>query len=144
MLTKYNLHARILSWSNKWIYIQGVFTMPGKKTVKRVADQTRTGFLSNNDNNPDSGTLERSERSVHERIKTTTESKEIICAVIYGRYVFKRKSRETVSVSEALTVCGYNLDEEMEKRRAKGWEYVKGLEFDWERIRALKSVEGII
>jgi len=53
--------------------------------------------------------------------------------------VFKRKSRETVPVQEVLRICGYPGDEDMEKKRVEGWEYVKGLEHDWDRDRALQS-----
>jgi len=74
---------------------------------------------------------------------TTTSNGETICAVIYGRYVFKRRTRETVPVQEVLRLCGYTGDDEIEKRRADSWEYVKGLERDWEKARALKSARDI-
>ena len=76
-------------------------------------------------------------------VPKTTESGETICAVIYGRYVFKRKTRETITVPEALEICGYPVDGEMERRRALGWEYVKGLERDWDTDRALESARDI-
>lgn len=74
-------------------------------------------------------------------VSSVTNSGEIICAVIYGRYVFKRKNRETLPVAEVLSLCGYTGDEEIERRRAEGWEYVKGLEQDWDKERALQSAQ---
>jgi len=79
----------------------------------------------------------------NETLATTTLKGETICAVIYGRYVFKRRTRETVPVGEVLELCGYTGDHEIEKKRVHGWEYVKGLEQDWEKARALQSARDI-
>jgi hypothetical protein len=57
--------------------------------------------------------------------------------------VFKRKCKETVPIPEVLEICGYTGDEELEKKRLEGWEYVKGLERDWEKDRALQSASDI-
>ena len=57
--------------------------------------------------------------------------------------MFKRRSRETVPIPEVLGICGYTGDEEIEKKRLEGWEYVKGLEHDWDRDRALQSARDV-
>jgi hypothetical protein len=90
-----------------------------------------------------SGTSTPTSSSSVTAVPTTTVSGEIICAVIYGRYVFKRRSRETVPIPEVLGISGYTGDEEIEKKRSEGWEYVKGLEQDWDRNRALQSASDI-
>jgi hypothetical protein len=150
MFWKYNLHARVISWSpqGKWLYVQGVFTLPAtsSKTTKPKLDEKKSQLptLLNNvnaDPGMESGT---STPSTRRAVATKTDSGETICAVIYGRYVFKRKTRETVTVPEALEICGYPVDGEMERRRAVGWEYVKGLEHDWDKDRALESARDIV
>ena len=145
MLRKYNIHARIISWSpkGKWLYVQGVFTLPssGKSNPSKKTRHLPTPF-NNFDADPGitSGT---STPTNHIPASTTTINGETICAVIYGRYVFKRRSRETIPVPEALGICGYTGDEEIEKRRTEGWEYVKGLEHDWDKDRVLQSARSI-
>ena len=147
MFWKYNVHARIISWSpqGKWLYVQGVFTLPATSNKAKVEETKRQlpTLLNNVNADPgmDSGT---STPSTRRDLPTKTESGETICAVIYGRYVFKRKTRETVTVPEALEICGYPVDREMEKRRTMGWEYVKGLERDWDKDRALENAQDII
>lgn len=145
MLRKYNLHARIISWSpnGKWLYIQGVFTLPssGKSNPSKQPRQLLTPINSiNGDPGMASGTSTPTNIITH---RTTTNG-ETICAVIYGRYVFKRRNRETVPVHEVLEICGYTGDEKIEKKRAEGWEYVKGLEHDWDKDRALQSATDLI
>lgn len=142
MFAKYNLYARIISWSpkGKWLYIQGVFTLPGKQTSRTTTPtkQKLSASVSNiADPAVDSG------MSTPTSAIPTTANGATICAVIYGRYVFKRKTRETVPVSEALRICGYTIDDDIEKKRLEGWEYVQGLEHDWERDRALQSARNI-
>lgn len=148
MLRKFNLHARIISWSpgGKWLYVQGVFTLPASTASKSSTKSRQLPTMINNlnaDPGMTSGTSTPTTSSSVTAVPTTTVSGEIICAVIYGRYVFKRKSRETVPISEVLGICGYTGDEEIEKKRLEGWEYVKGLEQDWDRSRALKSASDI-
>ena len=146
MFSKYNLHARIISWSpqGKWLYIQGVFTLPAMKSSKRKAKSEDKPPPLLNIVDADPGTGSRTSIPTGKReVPKTTESGETICAVIYGRYVFKRKTRETITVPEALEICGYPVDGEMERRRALGWEYVKGLERDWDTDRALESARDI-
>ena len=142
MLSRYNLHARIISWSNKWLYVQGVFTLPpSEKPSKRRQLPTVLNNLSPDPAVPSgisTPTLTGSS------VPSTLTNGEVICAVIYGRYVFKRKTNETVPVSEALDICGYNGDAEIEKKRAEGWTYVKGLEQDWEKDKVLLSTKGIV
>src|SRR5579862_6233342 len=138
MFAKYHLYARIISWSpkGKWLYVQGVFTLPGKQkdSHKRKLPPAGVNLV---DPALDSGA------QTPVRGLPTTENGETICAVIYGRYVFKRSTRETLPVQEVLKICGYTGDDEIEKKRIEGWEYVQGLEHDWDRDRALKSVSGI-
>jgi hypothetical protein len=144
MLRIYNLHSRIISWSPKWLYVQGVFTLPAStKTNKKPSRPVPTMISAlNADPGMTSGTSTPM-LDGNETLATTTLNGEMICAVIYGRYVFKRRSRETVPVQEVLELCGYTGDVEIEKRRSDGWEYVKGLEHDWERARALQSARDI-
>jgi hypothetical protein len=153
MWRKYNLHARITSWSprGKWLYVQGVFTLPPSKTSKFSANPRQLPTMINN-LNADPGMVSGTSTptssapnslSVRSTIPTTTATGEVICAVIYGRYVFKRRSRETVPIPEVLGICGYTGDEEIEKKRLEGWEYVKGLEHDWDRERALQSARDV-
>jgi hypothetical protein len=138
MFAKYNLYARIISWSpkGKWLYVQGVFTLPAKQKSQGKPKLPAAGMnivdpaLDSGTSTPDLG------------IPTTVEG-ETICAVIYGRYVFKRVTRETVPLQEILRICGYTGDEEIEKKRLEGWQYVQGLEHDWDRDRTLQSVSGI-
>ena len=143
MLRVYNLHARIISWSSKWLYVQGVFTLPASKSAVKKQRQLPT-MISNLNADPGicSGTSTPTLGGL-ETPSTSTLNGETICAVIYGRYVFKRPNRETVPVHEVLELSGYTGDDEIEKRRADGWEYVKGLEHDWERARALQSARDI-
>lgn len=143
MLRVYNLHARIISWSVKWLYVQGVFTLPASKSTHKKQRQLPT-MISNFNADPGmtSGTSTPTLTGT-EAPSTTTLNGETICAVIYGRYVFKRRNRETVPVQEVLQLCGYAGDDEIEKRRAAGWEFVKGLELDWEKARALQSAKDI-
>ena len=148
MLTKYNVHARVVSWSRKWLYIQGVFTLPASSSSKNAKSEKKGSYqlpaaLSNLNADPgmSSGTSTPTTLTGGPSVSPRTASGEIICAVIYGRYVFKRKSRETIPVAEVLGICGYTGDEEIERRRAEGWEYVKGLEQDWEKERALQSAQ---
>jgi hypothetical protein len=145
MLRKYNLHARIISWSRKWLYVQGVFTLvsPLTKSAKLPKKEYQLPAALNNLNaDPGMSSGMSTPTTVTGReVSSMTETGEIICAVIYGRYVFKRKSRETVPVAEVLGLCGYTGDEEIERRRLVGWEYVKGLEQDWEKERVLQSAQ---
>ena len=145
MLRKYNLHARIISWSpkGKWIYVQGVFTLPssGKSNPSKQSRQLPT--LINNFNADPGMTSGTSTPTNLIPTPTTTINGETICAVSYGRYVFKRRSRETVPVPEVLEICGYVGDEKIEKKREEGWEYVKGLEHDWDKDRVLQSAADI-
>ena len=149
MLWKYNVHARVMSWSRKWLYIQGVFTLPAsssssKKRNAGKKDSYQLPVALNNFNaDPGMASGSSTPTMVTGGLagSPTTASGEVICAVIYGRYVFKRKSRETVPIAEVLGICNYTGDEEIERRRAEGWEYVKGLEQDWEKERALQSAQ---
>ena len=144
MLRKYNLHARVISWSpkGKWLYIQGVFTLPPSKKPSTDAKRQLPTLLNNL--NADSGIVSGTSTPTNVATSSqTTMNGETICAVIYGRYVFKRRSKETVPVNEVLGICGYSGDEEIEKRRAEGWEYVRGLEHDWDKNRALESARQI-
>ena len=142
MLRIYHLHARIISWSHKWLYVQGVFTLPSsRKPTKKPELPT----LPNNLDADFAVPLGTSTPTLTGgSAPGTLLNGEVICAVIYGRYVFKRKSSETVPVSMALENCGYSGDGEIEKKRAEGWEYVKGLEQDWEKDKALLSTEGML
>ena len=142
MLTVYNLHSRIISWSPKWLYVQGVFTLPAPKKSKKYRELPTVINNLNADLGITSGTSTPT-LSGTVMASTTTLNGETICAVIYGRYVFKRRTGETVPVEEVLALCGYTGDDEIEKRRADGWKYVKGLEHDWERTRALQSAMNI-
>jgi len=149
IFSKYNLHARIISWSpqGKWLYIQGVFTLPAMNSSKRKAKTEEKppqlpSLLNIVDAGPGMGSGTSTPTSKRE-VPKTTELGETICAVIYGRYVFKRKTRETITVPEALEICGYPVDGEMERRRALGWEYVEGLEHGWDKDRALESARDI-
>jgi hypothetical protein len=146
MWRKYNLHARVISWSpkGKWLYIQGVFTLPttGKRREEKGRSMPTMISSLNADPGMSSGTSTPN-LSGDIVASSVTASGETICAVIYGRYVFKRKSRETVPVQEVLGICGYSGDEDIEKKRAEGWEYVKGLEHDWDKDRALRSALDI-
>lgn len=148
MLSVYKLHARIISWSpnGKWLYIQGVFTLPAKRTIQKKTKNGATQLrisLNNFDADPATASGMSSPAIVDEAVSPTTLSGETICAVIYGRYVFKRPTRETVPVQEVLALLGYTGDQEIEKKRAEGWEYVKGLEDDWHRDKALHSARDI-
>jgi hypothetical protein len=143
VLGKYNLRARIISWSprGKWFYVQGVFTLPATAKSK---DKRRPQIVINNiDSDAEMVSGTSTPTLPGNRVPSTTLTGETICAVIYGRYVFKRRNKETVPVPEVLEVCGYIGDDEIEKRRAEGWEYVKGLEHDWDRDRALQSARSI-
>ena len=145
ILRKYNLHARIISWSpkGKWLYVQGVFTLPssGKSNASKQTHQLPSPI---NNFDADRGiTSGTSTATNFIPPPTTTINGETICAVIYGRYVFKRRNRETVPVPEVLEICGYTGDENIEKKREEGWEYVKGLEHDWDKDRALQSARDI-
>ena len=144
MLRTYNLHSRIISWSPKWLYVQGVFTLPASKKSNKKPSRQMPTMISNLNADPGmtSGTSTPTLGGT-DTPPTTTLNGETICAVIYGRYVFKRRTRETVPVQEVLELCGYTGDDEIEKRRADGWEYVKGLEHDWEKARALQSARDI-
>lgn len=145
MMRKYHIHARIISWSpgGKWIYVQGVFTLPASKKSNATTEKRQLGMLINNSNADLGMASGTSTPTTHVPSSTTTMAGETICAVIYGRYVFKRK-RETVPVSEVLRICGHSGDDgEIERKRAEGWEYVKGLEHDWDRDRALQSARDI-
>jgi hypothetical protein len=120
--------------------------LPASSSKTTIVDEKKSQLptLLNNvnaDPGMESGT---STPSARRDVATKTYLGESICAVIYGRYVFKRKTRETVTVPEALEICGYPVDEEMERRRAAGWEYVKGLEHDWDKDRALESARNIV
>jgi hypothetical protein len=151
MLWKYNVHARVISWSRKWLYVQGVFTLPASSPSSKKTNKTNSAKKEGyqlpaalNNLNADPGMssgMSTPTTVTNASVSPTTASGEVICAVIYGRYVFKRKSRETVPVAEVLGICNYTGDEEIEKRRAEGWEYVKGLEQDWEKERALQSAQ---
>lgn len=148
ILRKYNVHARVVSWSRKWLYIQGVFTLPASSSSNNTKSEKKGSYqlpatLNNIIADPgmSSGTSTPTTITGGSSVGPTTASGEIICAVIYGRYVFKRKSRETIPVGEVLGICGYTGDQEIERRRAEGWEYVKGLEQDWEKERALESAQ---
>jgi hypothetical protein len=156
MFRKYHLHARVISWSpqGKWLYVQGVFTLPNtnKKpksksvaTEKEKGKESRSMPLMLNNFNADPGMESGTSTPITAvtSASQTTLNGETICAVIYGRYVFKRKTRETVPIPEVLGICGYTGDDEIEKRRGEGWEFVKGLEHDWDRQRALSSAVGI-
>jgi len=151
MLATYKLHTRVISWSTKWLYVQGVFTLPAssrKRTAKRTPTHAKTGESLSvilNNVNADPGMESGSMTPSVTNVATTTINGEPICAVIYGRYVFKRKTRETVPVNEALRICGFNveMDGEIERRRKDGWEYVRGLEHDWDKDRALKSAADV-
>ena len=151
MLATYKLHTRVISWSTKWLYVQGVFTLPAssrKRTAKRTPTHAKTGESLSvilNNVNADPGMESGSMTPSVTNVATTTINGEPICAVIYGRYVFKRKTRETVPVNEALGICGFNveMDGEIERRRKDGWEYVRGLEHDWDKDRALKSAADV-
>jgi hypothetical protein len=152
MWKKYNLHARIISWSprGKWLYVQGVFTFPpsdpSKSSTSKSAKPRQLPTMLNNlnaDPGMTSGASTPTSSTSVSTVPATTAAGEIVCAVIYGRYVFKRKSRETVPVPEVLGICGYTGDEELEKKRLEGWEYVKGLEHDWDKDRALQSASNI-
>jgi len=148
MFSVYKLHGRIISWSpnGKWLYIQGVFTLPAKKSIqKRTENGPAQLPISVNNFDADLATASgtSSPAIAGEVASPTTLSGEKICAVIYGRYVFKRPTRETVPVPEVLAIYGYTGDQEIEKKRAEGWEYVKGLEHDWHRDRALHSARDI-
>jgi hypothetical protein len=153
MWKKYNLHARIISWSprGKWLYVQGVFTLPASNPSKSSAPESpvkprQLATVLNNlnaDPGMTSGISTPTSSTSASTVPTMTTTGEIICAVIYGRYVFKRKSRETVPVPEVLGICGYTGDEKLEKKRLEGWEYVKGLEHDWDKDRALQSTSNI-
>ena len=144
MLRKYNIYTRVISWSRKWLYMQGVFTLPakGKKTnavqKKSLKLSTRTDNLNTADPGMSSGMSTPSTVTV----PAVTASGETICAVMYGRYVFKR-GRVTVPVNEVLGICGYSGDEDIEKKRVEGWEYVQGLDHDWDKDTALLSTVGI-
>lgn len=139
----YNLHARIISWSpqGKWLYIQGVFTLPAKGKP-RDKQRLRTA-INNSDSDADLTSGTSTPTVPGDRVPATTLAGETICAVIYGRYVFKRRNKVTVPVQEVLAICGYIGDGEIEKKRAEGWEYAKGLENDWDRNRALQSARDI-
>jgi len=138
MFAKYNVYARIISWSpkGKWLYVQGVFTLPAKQKARPNKKLPTTG-INLVDPMVDSGT------STPVQGSPTTTNGEAICAVIYGRYVFKRLTKETFPVPEVLKICGYAGDDEIERKRLEGWQYVQGLENDWDRDRALQSVSGI-
>jgi hypothetical protein len=137
ILWKYHLHARVISWSTKWLYIQGVFTLPSTTGPNKTLPSLPPMI---NNLAADSG---MSGTSSPVGVSSMTDSGETICAVIYGRYCFKRKTRETVPVNEVLRICGYTIDKDLEKRRVDGWKYVKGLEHDWDKERALQSTVGL-
>jgi hypothetical protein len=145
MMRTYHVHARIISWSpgGKWIYVQGIFTLPASKKSNTMTKKQQFALI--NDVNADPGMASgTSTPTAYIPSSTTTMAGETICAVVYGRYVFKRKRRETVPVPDVLRICGYTgYDDEIERQRAEGWEYVKGLELDWNRDRALHSARDI-
>ena len=145
ILRKYNLHARIISWSpnGKWLYIQGVFTLPSSRKSNPSKQTRHLPTLINNFNADPGMTSGTSTPTNVIPTPTTTINGETICAVIYGRYVFKRRNRETVPVPEVLEICGYTGDENVEKKREEGWEYVKGLEYYWDKDKALQSARDI-
>ena len=141
ILRKYNLHARVISWSpkGKWLYIQGVFTLPlSQKSTPSKETSQLPSLLDRFDADPGTSTPTNIIPT-----PTKTINGETICAVIYGRYVFKRRNRETVPIPEVLEICGYAGDEEIEKKQAEGWKYVERTEHDWDKDRALQSARDI-
>jgi hypothetical protein len=141
ILRKYNIHARVIGWSpkGKWLYIQGVFTLPlSQKSTPSKETSQLPSLLDKFDADPGTSTPAN---MIHK--PTATINGETICAVIYGRYVFKRRNRETVPIPELLEICGYAGDEEIEKKRAEGWNYVEKMEHDWDKDRALQSARDI-
>jgi hypothetical protein len=144
MLRTYHLHARVISWSNKWIYVQGVFTLPPRKGQSSKPARQLPTLLNNINADPGITSGTSTPQTTPRSVASTLPNGEVICAVIYGRYVFKRKTKETVPVPKALEICGYIDNSEVEKKRIEGWEYVKGLDQNWDPDTAFSSTNGIL
>jgi hypothetical protein len=137
MLRKYKLHARVISWSPKWVYVQGVFTLPANGAAFGLELPSATS-------NPNADPVTVSGTSTPVSKAGVTVKGETVCAVAYGRYVFKETSGKTMPMADVLKLCGYTGDdEEIERRRVEGWEYVQGLEHDWDKDRVLQSASDI-
>ncbi|CAO3636254.1 unnamed protein product [Mucor hiemalis] len=71
------------------------------------------------------------------------EDEDIVCCIATSKIVFKQTSGKTVSPMEIFKLCGHDIDETMEAKRAKNWEVAKNLlsiKQDWSNDRPLSKL----
>jgi len=116
---KYFVYYRILSWSDdgRYMYMQAIFTIKGNRKVDDH-ENTKNG-----------------------EIPSIIPEDEVICAILYICNTLRRlKGRRGARVEDLFRLDGFDAyDEQAQKTRKEGWEYVKDLHESWERRRNLRS-----
>ncbi|RUO95472.1 hypothetical protein BC936DRAFT_143946 [Jimgerdemannia flammicorona] len=114
-LQRYTVQTRVLTWDDKWFWLEHRFVYP-----KDPAAYQRWPTRHHQQADEDTAAAAADKHA---------EDEIVVACVALSKLVFKERTGKTVPPATVLEICGHGVgDEERERRRAKTFEVVEGLQ----------------